>query len=157
MNAQPEPALPAHTSRGRREGWLSRRDRALLVLTDIAGLSSPQITALTTANITVQDGAATITTSNVTITLHATEENVLCGPCALARWLHALELATRYPDQRVATAVITRGPRLATDSPHACEGITRITPTTHPQPLLPAIDPWGLIPQQAARTTATSR
>jgi len=138
-----ELALRSLPSQGRRGSWVSRRDRALLILHGSAGLSAAEITDLTAGDVLVGDGTAIITTRHRTVTLTADPDDVLCGPSALARWLRTLEMTVVYPDQRIPTAVITRSPPLAAGSPHACETTTRSGPALHQQTLLPAIDRWG--------------
>ena len=141
-----EHAMRSLPSQGRGSGWVSRRNRALLVLTELAGLSGADITKLTAGDVTVIDGTAIISTARGPVTVDSVEDNVLCGPCALVRWLRTLEMAAIYPDQRVPTAVITRGAPLASDSPHACRGGNPVNPRIRHAPLLPVIDQWGLVP-----------
>ena len=72
-------------------GWVGRRDRAVLVLSQMAGISDEHIAGLTAGDVVIADGAATITAPTGTITLAASSDTLICGPCALARWLHLLE------------------------------------------------------------------
>jgi len=147
-----EHAMRGLPSQGRGSGWVSRRNRALLVLTELAGLSGADITTLTAGDVTVIDGAAIISTARGPITVDSVEDNVLCGPCALVRWLRTLEMAAIYPDQRVPTAVITRGAPLAADSPHACRGGNPVNPRIRHAPLLPVIDQWDWYPPGGTTT-----
>jgi len=149
MNQQLQQALRALPSQGRGSNWVSRRDRALLVLHGAARLSCQNITELTAVDVTIADGTATITTKHRTITLTSDADDVLCAPCTLARWLRTLEMTVVYPDQRVPTAVISRGAPLAAQSPHACDGTIRCSPALQHHVLLPDIDQWGLIPPPA--------
>jgi hypothetical protein len=128
-------------------GWVGRRDRALLVLGQLAGLSYPQIADLTAADVSVTGGTAMIRTRTTTVILERSEGTALCGPCALARWLHLLDMTVIYPHDCVAAAVLARSAPLIGGSPHAC--------LTDPHPdqairvqhlaLLPAVDPWGIL------------
>ena len=128
-------------------GWVGRRERALLTLSRVAGLSYPDIADLTTADITISGGTARIRTRSATITVQSTDDTMLCGPCALARWLHLLEMTVIYPTGCVAAAVLARSAPLVRDSPHACQTTTTTTTSVHAQPLpfLPAVDPWGIL------------
>jgi len=126
-------------------GWVGRRDRAVLVLSQMAGLSDDDIAGLTAGDVVIADGAAVITAPTGTITLPASEDNLICGPCALARWLHLLDMTVIYPDRYVIDAVIARAAPLSADSPHLCNGTHPVTDATRQLPLLPPIDRWGPI------------
>jgi len=132
--------LPSH---GWTAGWLGRRDRALLVLSQIAQLSYPDIAALTAGEVQIIGGVAKIRTIGGTTTLRRTDNDLLCAPCALARWVHALDLTVVYPDGRVIAAVIARAVPLTPQSPHLCESNNTITEVTGRLALLPPIDQWG--------------
>ena len=69
-------AVPSH-------GWVGRRDRALLVLSQLAGLSYLEMAELSTTDVSITGGRATIRTPTATMTLESAEDSVLCGPCAL--------------------------------------------------------------------------
>ena len=143
-------------------GWVGRRDRAVLVLSQMAGMSDEHIAGLTAGDVVIADGAATITAPTGTITLPASSDGLSCGPCALARWLHVLDMTVIYPDRYVIDAVIARAASLSADSPHLCRGTHAVTDTTRQLPLLPPIDRWGLIsaisaqrgPRDGRRATA---
>jgi hypothetical protein len=132
--------LPSH---GWPAGWIGRRDRALLVLAELAGLHVEQIASVAAGDVTITDGAATIRTHGGTTILRGVDDDLLCGPCALARWVHALDLTVVYPDGRVIAAVIARAVPLRSDSPHLCHSNNKITELTRRVALLPPIDQWG--------------
>ncbi len=133
-------SLPSH---GWPAGWIGRRDRALLVLAELAGLRVEQIAAVAAGDVTIAQGAATIRTQGGTTILRGVDDDLLCGPCALARWVHALDLTVVYPDGRVIAAVIARAVPLRSDSPHLCHSNNSITELTRRVALLPPIDQWG--------------
>lgn len=136
--------LPSH---GWTSGWVGRRDRALLVLTQRAGLSGAAVAALTVADIVVRDGVATIrVTDGEPITLRMTDDCLLCGPCALSRWLHALGLADAHTDGRVVASVIARAAPLSAHSPHVCEGTTLAVEGASGTPAFPSDDRWAVAP-----------
>ena len=150
-------SLPSH---GWTAGWLGRRDRALLVLSQFAGLSAGQIGALTAGDLTIADGVATIRTSGGKTTLRLVDDDLLCGPCALARWVHALDLTVVYPDGRVIASVIARAVPLTANSPHLCQSNNAITPPTQRVALLPPVDHWGhpvRVVQPSSAATRTTR
>jgi hypothetical protein len=126
-------------------GWLGRRDRALLVLSQMAGLSQEEIAELTAADVVIAGGVATIAAASGVIRLTASGDGLICGPCALARWLHVLNLTTVYPDRCVIDSVIARGAPLSANSPHLCDGTAVASESTAQFLLLPPIDRWGLI------------
>ena len=79
----------------------------------------------------------------------------VCGPCALARWQHALDVAvTTYPDLCVATAVLARAAPPGPHTAHRCRATATIDPATQRLPLLLPVDPWGPL---LARSSARSR
>ena len=126
-------------------GWVGRRDRAVLVLSQMAGMSDEDIAGLIAGDVVIADAAATITAATGTITLPASDDSMICGPCALARWLHLLDMTVIYPDRYVIDAVVARAPPLSTNSPHLCRGACAVTDATRQMPLLSPIDRWGLI------------
>jgi hypothetical protein len=138
-----EAVLRTVPSHGWPTGWTGRRDRALLVLSALAGLSYEQIGGLTAGDLTIGGGVATIRTPGGRTTLRAEENDLLCGPCALARWVHALDLMLVCPDGPVVAAVIARAVPVTADSPHLCECNTSITGTTDRVALLAPIEYWG--------------
>ena len=132
-------------------GWVGRRDRAVHVLSQMAGMSDEDIATLTAGDVVIADGAATITAATGTITLAASSDTLICGPCALARWLHVLDMIVIYPDRYVIDAVVARAAPLSANSPHLCRGACAVTDATRQMPLLPPIDRWGLISATTAQ------
>lgn len=146
--------LPSH---GWTSGWVGRRDRALLVLSQRTGLSFADLAALTVDDIVVHDGVATVRVDGADpATLRRTEDDLLCGPCALSRWLHALGLAAARLDGRVVASVIARAAPLTPHSPHVCEGTT---PEAGPagSPVFPADDRWATAPATRPSLPAPTR
>lgn len=136
-------ALRVLPSQGWRTGWTGRRDRALLVLSQMAGLTYQSIAELTVGDISIGDGVAVVRTPGGTTTLRRADDVVICGPCALARWMHALDLTALYPTGQVAAAIIARAAPLTSRSPHLCEGHLEVAAATRPMPVLPTTDAWG--------------
>jgi len=124
--------LPSH---GWTAGMFGRRDRALLVLSQLAGLPYKRIAALTAGDVTVHDGTTTITTPAGTATLlPAADDPVTCGPCAVTRWLRVLDRAGQA------------APPVTDHSPHPCRSTRSEAEATRSAPLLPPIDQWGYLP-----------
>lgn len=131
-----ESALRLIPSHGWTAGWIGRRRRAELVLIAMADLPSSRLGELSAGDIAIVDEAAFITTADGTVAVEKADETLLCGPCALARWLHALDLMVIYPE-RVVAATIARAAPLHAGSPHLCDHPVPIAETTQRLPLFP--------------------
>ena len=142
--AQVEAAVRRLPSHGWINGWFGRRDRALLVLAQ-PGVPYRRIAALTAGDIALVDGVATVGTPTGVITLNPDEDPVLCGPCALVRWLRALHLALTTPATRPLARAIDRAPAVDGASPHLCRSRRPLTTGIVEAPLLPPIDPRGYL------------
>ncbi len=140
-------ALPSH---GWRLGWTGRRDRALLVLSQMGGLTYQSIAELTVGDISIDAGVAIVRTPGGTTTLRRADDVVICGPCALARWIHAIDLTALYPSGQVAAAIIARAAPLTSRSPHLCESRLEVAGATRLMPVIPTTDAWGPHPLPAA-------
>jgi len=137
-----EAALRRLPSHGWINGWFGRRDRALLIVAG-AGVPYRLIAALTAGDITLTDTVATINTTIGSVTLDPDQDPVLCGPCALVRWLRALHLALTSPATRTLAGAIDRAPAVDGASPHLCRSRRPIAQGIGDVPLLPPIDPRG--------------
>jgi hypothetical protein len=147
--------LPSHGWTG---GWVGRRDRALLVLSQRAGLPFAAIAALTVDDIVVRDGVATIRVEGGDpVNLRMTGDCLLCGPCALSRWLHALRLAQMHSDGRVVASVIARAVPLSAESPHVCEGTTLASDGASGTLVFPTDDRWAVAPAARAGLPVPAR
>jgi len=141
---QVEAALRRLPSHGWINGWFGRRDRALLVLAQ-AGVPYRRIAALTASDIAVFDGVATINPTIRSVILHPDEDPVVCGPCALVRWLRALHLALTSPATRTLARAIDRAPAVDGSSPHLCRSRRPLPVGIAEAALLPPIDPRGYL------------
>ena len=126
-------------------GWVGRRDRALLVLSQFAGVPYGLIAGLTRGDVTFIDGTAIASTPVGSATLHMDRDCLLCGPCGLARWVHALDLTVVHPYGAVTTSILARAAPLTADSPHLCRSTVTITEETHSELLFPPTDRWGCL------------
>ena len=66
------------------------------------------------------DGAATITTPALTWTLRPADDSLLCGPCAVARWLRILNLVVTRPSHADIAQVLKKAKPGNSGSPHLC-------------------------------------
>jgi hypothetical protein len=122
------------------------------VLWQHAGLTFSDIAALTVDDVRIEDGLASIRGVDGTeITLRMTQDGLLCGPCALVRWMHALDLSTLHSDGRVVASVIARAVPLTAHSPHVCEGRTAGAQDTSGLRIFPEHDRWAPGPDSRAR------
>lgn len=80
-------------------------------------------------------------------------------PCALARWLHVLDMTVLYPHGCVAAAVLARSAPLIGGSPHACQTDPNPEQAIRVRhlPLLPAVDPWGILTPQPGTRRRTAQ
>ena len=150
--AQVESALRLIPSHGWPAGWTGRRSRAELVLTALAHIPRQHIGEMVAGDIAVVGDAAVITTAEAAVTLEKASDTLLCGPCALARWLHALDLMASGPE-RVVAATIARAAPLRVDSPHLCRNPIPIAAETQLLPLFPGQQE-TVLPRQRGRRPA---
>jgi hypothetical protein len=137
--------LPSH---GWTAGWIGRRDRALIVLSRVAELPYQRIARLSAGDIGFTDGAAIIAGPDGSTTVAPSSDGLVCAPCALARWLHALDLTVVYTDTNVIASVIGRAAPLTAHSPHVCQSPQPISAATREVPALPTMDRWGILAPQ---------
>src|SRR6478752_6195902 len=109
--------LPSH---GWTQGMFGRRDRCLLVLSQIAAVPYRHLATLTAGDVTVTGGTATITTEAWTWTLRPADDVLLCGPCAVARWLRVLDLVVTRPSNRDVAQALKRAKPTTGRLPHLC-------------------------------------
>jgi hypothetical protein len=141
-----EAALRGLPSHGWTAGMFGRRDRCLLVLSELAGVPYRHLAALTAGDITIADGVATIRSPAGEWTLRPADDAVLCGPCAVVRWLKILDLAATHLSTRTIAGAIKRAKAVDHRSPHACHTKPGLGAATTAVPLLPPIDQWGYEP-----------
>ena len=89
-----EVALRGLPSHGWTQGMFGRRDRCLLVLSQLAGVVPYRhLATLTGGDISIADGAVMIRAAAGEWTVGSDDDVVLCGACAVVRWLKILDLA----------------------------------------------------------------
>ena len=138
---QVDAALRALPSHGWTPGWFGRRDRALLVLAHTADLSYRQIARLTAGDITfTADGTALVATAAGPVTIPPSGNVMVCGPCALALWIEALDRAVNF--LRVA-GFLEHAPHVTPSSAHACTAPATPAAATLATALLSSADQWG--------------
>ena len=123
-----------------------RRDRCLLVMSQIAGVPLKHLAALTVGDIAGIDGTATITGAMGTWTAAPIDDPITCGPCAIARWLRVVDLAVTKINTAVVAVAIDKADAVTSRSPHLCRSTEKRVDATAPVPVFPPIDQWGSLP-----------
>ena len=114
------------------------------------------LAALTAGDIHVADGVATIRSPAGEWTLRPADDAVLCGPCAVTRWLKILDLAVTKPSTKTIARALKKAAAVDYRSPHVCLAGPVPGETTRTVPLLPPIDQWGALPLPLQRLSPHS-
>ena len=123
-----------------------RRDRCLLALPQLAGVPYKHLATMTAGDITLTDGVATITSPAGRWSLLPNDDALLCGPCAIARWVRVVDLAVTKISTNVLKAAVGKTERLTDASPHLCRSNKKLNKATTTAPLIPPINQWGALP-----------
>ena len=141
-----EAALRGLPSHGWTQGIFGRRDRCLVVLSQLAGVPYRHLATLTAGGLHIAEGVATIRSPAGEWTLRPADEALLCGPCAVVRWLKILDLAVTKPSTKTIARAMKKTTPIDHRSPHVCHTGPALAATTMAVPLLPPIDQWGYEP-----------
>jgi hypothetical protein len=133
-----------------------RRDRALLVLSQLAGVPYQHLAVLTAGDVRMEEGVATIRSEAGEWTLRPADDAVLCGPCAVVRWLKVLDLAVTKPSTKTIARALKKAAVVDPRSPHVCRSGPVLDEITKAVPLLPPIDQWGALPLPLQRLSPHS-
>ena len=117
-----------------------RRDRCLLVLSQVGGVPDQQLAAPTVGDIDVADGNAGVSKAGDAWLVAASADPSVCGPCAGTRSLRVLNLVVTQPSTRAVAAVLKKAERLTSRSLHLCRSVRPLDETTLAVPLLTPID-----------------
>ena len=145
--------LPSH---GWTQGMFGRRDRCLLVLSQLAGVPYQVLAALTIGDIEIANGAATVTTRTDTWTVVADPNPVLCGPCAITRWVRVVDLAVTKITAGTVAAAVDKAEPITNQSVHLCQSTKTIGEATQVVPVFSSINQWGALPFPLHRLTPHS-
>ena len=156
MSEEVAAALRGLPSHGWARGMFGRRDRCLLVLSQLAGVPYKHLAALTAGDITLTAGTATISANAGTWTLLPGDDALLCGSCAVVRWLRVLDLVVTRPGKRDLAKALKKAKAVTGGSAHLCRSTRGMDAATMIVPLLPPIDQWGYIPFSVQRLTPHS-
>ena len=119
-----------------------RRDRCLLVLSQLAGVPYGHVAALTAGDIHIAGGGASIRFPAGEWTAGPADDGLLCGPCAVVRWLKILDLAVTQVSTRTIAGALKKTAAVDHRSPHVCVAGPVLGEATRGVPLLPPIDQW---------------
>ena len=81
---------------------------------------------------------------------------MVCGPCAITRWLRVHDVVMTKPSHRVLAKQIDDAEPVTEQSPHLCRSTRELTSLIVDVPLLPSIDQWGYVPFPLRRLTPHS-
>ena len=91
-----------------------------------------------------------------TWTVGAADDGLLCGPCAVVRWLKILDLAVTKPSTKTIARALKKAPAIDHRSVHVCRSGPILDDTTKSVRLLPPIDQWGALPLPLQRLSPHS-
>ena len=151
-----EVALRGLPSHGWTQGMFGRRDRCLVVLSQLAGVPYKHLARLTAGDISIADSVATIRSQAREWTLRPADDVGMCGPCAVVRWLKILDLAVTKPSTKTMARALKRAKVIDHRSPHVCLSGPVLGEATRGVPLLPPIDQWGALPLPLQRLSPHS-
>jgi len=141
-----EAALRGLPSHGWTAGMFGRRDRCLLVLSQLAGVPYRHLATLTAGDLDLEEGVATIRSAAGEWTVGAADDVEACGACAVVRWLKILDLAVTQLSTRTIAEALKKAAAVDHRSPHVCRNGLVLDEATRGVPLLPPIDQWGALP-----------
>jgi len=151
-----EAALRGLPSHGWTAGMFGRRDRCLLVLSQLAGVPYRHLATLTARDISIANSVAMIRSPAGEWTVGSPDDAVLCGPCAIVRWLKILDLAVTKPSTKTIARAMKKTAAVDHRSPHVCRSGPILGEATRGVPLLPPIDQWGALPLPLQRLSPHS-
>ena len=126
------------------------------MLSQLAGVPYRHLARLTAGDISVADDALTIRSTAGEWTADVADEAVLCGPCAVVRWLKILDLAVTKPSTKTIARAMKKAAAVDHRSPHVCLAGPVLGEATRGVPLLPPIDQWGALPLPLQRLSPHS-
>ena len=139
-------ALRLLPSRGWTGGLFGRRDRCLLVLSQLARIPHRHLAGLMAGDVTVADGVATINVAGQVRTLAAVDDPVVCVPCALARWRRTHDVIVVKIATPAVSAHLRKAKAPTSTSPHACRRPLNLDDRSADHPLLAPVTQWGHAP-----------
>ena len=146
IRSRVEAALRALPSRGWTGGLFGQRDRCLLVLSQLAGIPHRQLARLTAAEVTVAAGVATVAGAGRAWTVDAVPDPVLCGPCAVVRWLTTHQVIVTKIATRAVADHLDAAESVTVCSTHVCVEPIPVAGRGADSSLLASPNQWGQTP-----------
>ena len=146
IRSRVDAALRALPSRGWTGGLFGQRDRCLLVLSQLARIPHRQLAQLTAADVSVVGGVATIGGAGRAWAVDRVADPVLCGPCAVARWLTTHRIIVTKIATRAAADHLDAAESVVGDSAHVCLAPMPMPGREADSPLLASPNQWGQTP-----------
>jgi hypothetical protein len=146
IRSRVDAALRALPNRGWTGGLFGRRDRCLLVLSQLARIPHQPLARLTAGDVAIAGGVATITGPDRSWTLEAMPDPVLCGPCAIARWLDTHRIIVTKIATRAVADHLDSADSITGDSTHVCRRPSPASGGVADSPLLASPNQWGQTP-----------
>jgi hypothetical protein len=142
-----ETALRSLPSQGWTKGVFGRRDRCLLVLSQLAGIPYTHLAVLIGEDVSVtKSGIVIITAAGRSWAVEPVDDPVLCGPCAIARWIDVLNTAVTKISTATTAHLVGNAEPVTAESPHLCRVTPAMDKAALSVPLLPPINQWGALP-----------
>ena len=141
-----EAALRMLPSRGWTGGLFGRRDRCLLVLSQLARIPHQRVAGLTAGDVTVAGGVASITTNGGVRVVEAAADPVLCGPCAVVRWLTTHQVIVTKIATRAVADHLDAAESVTVCSTHVCVEPIPVAGRGADSSLLASPNQWGQTP-----------
>lgn len=94
----------------------------------LAGVPYTHLGALTPWQLTIADGAVTVTSTTHRWVLHPEADAVVCGPCAVARWVEALDVLVTKVAMSAVADLIEQADPVTADSSHVCQVVPALMP-----------------------------
>jgi len=133
-----------------------RRDRCLVVLSQLAGVPYQHLAQLTAGDVYIRGGRRDDPLTGGGWTIRPDSDVLLCGSCAVTRWLKILDLAVTKPSTKTIARALKKAAVVDHRSPHVCHTAPVLDETTKAVPLLPPIDQWGALPLPLQRLSPHS-
>jgi hypothetical protein len=111
---------------------------------------------LTAGDVTVVDSTAMVSGAAGGWTVPPDDDPVICGCCAITRWLRVVDLAVTKINTGIVADAVGKAEAVTGQSPHLCRSIRELDAATAVVPLFPPIDQWGALPFPAQPLTVHS-
>jgi integrase len=139
---RPAPARPSRDAvesvlrllpnRGWPAGFFGRRDRCLLLLSQIGGLSHTEIRASRLGDIETEDRSVTIHARSRIVRLKSRDDPSICPACIYRRWHTVRDALERLPRIRPLRRQFHQAREVSATSPHICNIPNRLPVSAAP-------------------------